>query len=249
MVNYSNSKLDTFKQCKYKYKLRYIDKIKPEIKTSIEAFMGSVVHETLYKLYGDLKKGFFNTRDKLIEFYDQEWEKEWDDTINIVRNDKEFYRNRGKDFVISYYDRFTPFNQVEIIDLETEDFLDLRNGNKYHVRIDKLCKDKNNNFFVCDYKTNNRLKTQNEVDKDRQLAMYSLWVKDHFKDANNIKLVWNFLAFNTEMVSERDDFVLTRLKNEIENEIDDIEKCEDFPPNQGILCDWCEYKKQCIMFK
>src|SRR3990167_9996538 len=101
MTDYSNSKLETFKQCKWKYKLRYVDKIQPEIKTSVEAFMGQRVHEVLFKLYDDLRKGFFNTRQRLIEFYEQKWKEEWGDNILIVKNDKKIYKKkRFKYFIV-----------------------------------------------------------------------------------------------------------------------------------------------------
>ena len=247
MTDYSNSKIETFKQCKWKYKLRYVDKIQPEIKTSVEAFMGQMVHEVLFKLYDDLRKGFFNTRQRLIEFYEQKWNEEWEDNILIVKNDKKFYKNKGENFIIDYYERFKPFNQIKIVDLETEDFLELSNGNRYHIRIDKLAKNEDT-YFVCDYKTNNRLKSQEEVDKDRQLAMYSLWVKEHFKDCKDIKLIWHFLAFKEDKVSERDDFSLVRLKNEIEDDIKEIEKEDNFETNPGVLCNWCEFRSICKEF-
>ena len=49
MAVYSNSKLSTFEQCRQKYKFQYIDKIRIPGE-SIEAFLGSRVHEALEKL-------------------------------------------------------------------------------------------------------------------------------------------------------------------------------------------------------
>mgnify|MGYP001609271620 FL=1 len=54
MTSYSHSKLGTFQQCKYKYKLQYIDKIKVDIPDTVETFMGKLVHKVLEKLYKDL---------------------------------------------------------------------------------------------------------------------------------------------------------------------------------------------------
>ena len=51
MPTYSHSRVTTFENCPYQYKLRYIDKIKPEIPTTIEAFMGGIVHQALEDLY------------------------------------------------------------------------------------------------------------------------------------------------------------------------------------------------------
>ncbi|MAG20116.1 hypothetical protein CL618_01655 [archaeon] len=64
MTCYSHSRLGTFQQCKYKYKLNYIDRIKTDLE-SIEAFMGKLVHETLEKLYKDLKFQKLNKQIKM----------------------------------------------------------------------------------------------------------------------------------------------------------------------------------------
>ena len=56
MIVYSHSKLSTFEQCPLKYKLRYIDKIKPEIEKTIEAHLGSSVHDTLEWIYNSVKE-------------------------------------------------------------------------------------------------------------------------------------------------------------------------------------------------
>ncbi|MBI5002967.1 PD-(D/E)XK nuclease family protein [Candidatus Woesearchaeota archaeon] len=47
MTTYSHSKLGTFQQCKYKYKLQYIDKVKVDVPDTVETFMGKLVHEVL----------------------------------------------------------------------------------------------------------------------------------------------------------------------------------------------------------
>ena len=62
---WSFSKLSTFQSCARKFKFRYIDKIYYN-ETSIEAFMGSMVHEALDVLYQRLKIG------KLIPLKDLE---------------------------------------------------------------------------------------------------------------------------------------------------------------------------------
>jgi len=245
MTNYSNSKLSTFQQCKYKYKLQYIDKVKVEFEDTVETFMGSLVHEALEKLYKDIKGGFLNTKERLIEFYLKNWDDNWNEEIKIVRNDANYYKILGKNFIEGYYERHKPFNQASIIGLETTDFLDLNDGNKYHIRIDRLSSDGKGSYYVCDYKTSKNMKSQRDADDDRQLAMYSLWVKQKFKDCKDVKLIWYFLAHNMEVVSERSDGQLSNLKLEIERLIKEIENCEAFPTNKSPLCDWCGFKSMC----
>jgi putative RecB family exonuclease len=55
MTIYSHSRLSCYEQCPRKYKLQYIDRIKIEVKETIELFLGKRVHETLKKLYHDLR--------------------------------------------------------------------------------------------------------------------------------------------------------------------------------------------------
>src|SRR3989338_11373830 len=250
MAQYSHSKLGTFQQCKQKYKFQYVDKVKVESKDTIETFLGSLVHKTLEKLYKDLKFQKLNTKKELLNFFKECWNKEWYDKILIVKDyTKENYFNMGIKFISDYYEHYKPFNNLTTLGIETEYRLDLDDGNQYHVRMDRLSCDKEGNYYVCDYKTNNQLKAQGELDEDRQLAMYSLWVKKNFKDCKSVKLVWYFLAFDKELVSERSDEQLTHLKKETEELIKEIETCVNFPTEVSTLCDWCKYKSICPAWK
>ncbi len=251
MSTYSHSKLGTFQQCRLKYKFQYIDKIKVDIPDTVETFMGKRVHETLEKLYKDLQYHKMNSKEELLVFFEKIWAENWDDSVLIVSSEysADNYREMGKHFVSEYYNHYTPFNHLKTLGLETEDRLTLPSGDEYHIRIDRLACDKEGTYYVMDYKTNNKLKAQEELDEDRQLAMYSLWVKQNFKDCNSVKLVWYFLAFDKEMVSERSDAQLANLKNEVVGLIAEIESCVEFPTTVSSLCSWCVYKSLCPAFK
>ncbi len=250
MATYSHSKLSTFENCKYKYKLHYVDFIKPEFKATVETFMGSRVHETLEKLYKDLKFQKENSKEDLIKYLNEKWEREWAENIIINKKEytKENYKKMAEKFVEDYYNSHKPFNDITIIGLETEDKLKLQNGSSYHIRIDKFGY-KDSTYFVCDYKTNSNLKTQEEADQDRQLAMYALWVNKKFKDAKKVVLKWHMLAFDKDVVSERTPRELEALEKETINLIKEIEKCKDFPTNVTALCNYCEYQTMCPAFK
>jgi len=249
MTSYSHSKLGTYLQCKQKYKFQYVDKIKSEYE-SVEAFMGKLVHATLEKLYQDLKFQKKNSKEDLLNHFASNWDSQWHDKIMIVKEyTAENYKDLGIKFIADYYDHYTPFNSVITLGLETQDLLPLANGNQYHVRIDRLACDKERNYYVCDYKTNSSLKPQEELDEDKQLAMYSLWVRQKYPDAKAVKLVWYFLAFDKEMISERNEVQLAQLKAQTEEIIKDIEACRDFPTTISALCDYCAYKTICPAWK
>jgi len=254
MSIYSHSRVSTFENCPYQYKLKYVDKAEPEIPETIEIFMGKRVHETLEKLYKDKKFKKLVSKATLLKFYKDNWDKEYSEDILVVKENltANNYRKMGMKFIEDYYDKYKPFNQLTILDLETQDRMTLSDGNQWHVRIDKFACDDKGNYYVCDYKTNATMKDQEEADSDRQLAMYSIWVKDKFKDAKSVKLLWHMLAFNKEVISERTPEQEKKLQEDVMQLIKKIEtatKEDDFPTNVTGLCNYCGFKSQCPSFK
>ena len=84
---YSHSRLSSFEQCPLKFKFRYIDLIKPKVHQSVEAFMGSMVHNTLEKLYKDVKFKKETSVEEMIEYFNKLWKEGWSDSIRIVRKE------------------------------------------------------------------------------------------------------------------------------------------------------------------
>jgi len=250
MTVYSHSRISTFENCPYKYKLQYIDKIKVEAPTIIEAFMGDLVHKVLEKLHRDLQLHKINSKQELLSLFKDLWEKGFSEDIIIAKKEYTWknYFTVGEHCISSYYAHYKPFDDMTVIGLETQDKLTLPDGNKWHVRIDKLGFN-GTTYYVSDYKTNSKLKTQEEADLDRQLAMYSLWVKDKFPDAEKIILKWYMLAFDKEIVSQRTEDQLESLQKEIMNLIKKIESTEEFPRKISGLCNYCVYKEICPSFK
>ena len=249
MPVYSISRIATFDKCPLKYKFCYIDKIKPEIPTTVEAFMGSRVHDALEKLYREKNLGRVMTLDRLLGYYHSSWEKKWEDSILIVKPGltADDYRRKGEEQVKDYYARHHPFDEGIIRGLETWERLALDADGEYsfHIRIDRLMEREGGLFEVHDYKCGARLDTQEKLDQDRQLAMYSLWVRERFASCKDVRLVWHFTAHGREMESRRTGEQLAALKSEILDQIRTIEAAEEFPARVSRLCDWCEYKTMC----
>jgi RecB family exonuclease len=96
------------------------------------------------------------------------------------------------------------------------------------------------------------MKEKEEADEDRQLAMYSIWVKEKFQNAKSVKLVWHMLAFNEEVMSERTDKQLEKLQEDVVQTIQRIKQAEEkkeFPAMVSRLCDWCLYQNICPEYK
>lgn len=253
MATFSHSKISAFEDCRLKYKYAYLDRIKVDIEDTVETFLGSLVHEALEKLYRDLKYAKMLSKEELLQYFNREWGKRWKDNIVIVKQEysSENYRHMGERYLSDYYNRHRPFDRGRVIGLETQNYLslDAEGKYKYHIRIDRLMDMGNGHYEIHDYKTNNALPPQDYLDRDRQLAMYSLWVRENFKDFKQARLVWHYLAFDKEMESFRSREQLEELRRNVLERIGEIEATGDFPPHVSNLCDWCLYKAICPMWK
>jgi putative RecB family exonuclease len=241
-MNYSHSKIKLFENCKLAYKFRYIDFVKVDVPTTIEMFMGNLVHQALAKLYKDNLN-----KKELVTYYTATWDKMYTEKIQITKSGftEKDYKKLGREYLETYFDEYTPFDE-EILGIETNNFLKL-GSNTYSIRIDKLFQ-KGNTYFVCDYKTNSKMMTDEEAKKDRQLAMYALWVKQQYPEAKDVMLLWNMLKFNKEVSVKKTYDQLKLVRRATIGLINEINECREFPASVSGLCDYCVYKGICPEF-
>jgi len=249
---YSHSRLESYRQCPYKFKLAYIDRISSDLE-GIEAFMGSRVHETLEKLYTDLKFCKPVSLKVLLEDYRQGWEKKWHEAVRIVREGltPDDYFALGEKCIVDYFHRYKPFDQSRTLGIEHPVKLSLDGSDHYLMKgfVDRISQPKDKVIWIHDYKTKGFLPTQPELDQDRQLAYYQIAVAQLWPDTEKVELIWHYLIFDQEIHSSRSAEDLEALKKETVALIDEIEQAVDFPAKKSGLCNWCEYQSICPQFK
>ena len=248
MVIYSHSKIKTFEQCPLRYKYKYLDKI-PEPKETIEAYLGKVVHSVLEWLYTKLKEKSVPNIDELINYYLLVWEKNYSDDLLIVRKEfsHKYYFEKGVEYLLSYYRNNFPFDK-NTLELEKKILIELDEKGIYKIQgfIDRLAFNlETNQYEIHDYKTANSLPSKEQVEKDRQLALYSIAIKELFGHEKEVILIWHYLAHNQKIISKRTNEQLQNLKKETLELIEQIEATKKFPPYISKLCDWCGYKSIC----
>jgi len=249
---YSHSKLSTYEQCKYRYKLRYIDKIPSPVEKSIEAHLGTCTHDALEWMYKEVISGRVPELNEVVEKYTSRWQEDYKDNFLIVKKDMkaEDYFNKGIKFLIDYYLKHKPFEDGTL-EMEKKVWVELDPDSEHKIigYIDRLVYNKEKKEYeIHDYKTANSLPTQEKFDLDRQLALYAIGIKQIFGENTSILLTWHYLNHNKQIFSKRTNEELNKLKKDTLLLIHEIENNNEYPTNRTILCDWCEYKQYCKEF-
>jgi putative RecB family exonuclease len=249
---FSPSKLGMYKECPRRYRYRYVDKIKSEAQ-SVEAFLGSRVHEALEELYSGVVHARLMSLEDLVRFYERRWDSEWSEAI-FLRNQhysREDWKNIGRECLSHYYFQHRSFDADKTVEVEKRIGFSLEvQGQLCRIEgfIDRLALGADGIFEIHDYKTGKSLPTQAEVDSDWQLGIYELAVRESWPDAPGVRLVWHYLRHGTSLRSRRSPEALERLKREIVSLIVAIKSDHEFPPRRNPLCDWCEYREICPLW-
>ncbi len=247
MAQYSYSKLGTYATCPLQYKFRYVDRVQLDLGPSIEAFLGSRVHDALEWLYCQVGNGMIPTLPEVVEEYHALWDAEWPDDVRIVRQGTtpEGCRQVGEKCLELYYSRHAPFDEGIVLGLEVPFQVPLENGIVLNGYLDRLTKRDGDVYEVHDYKTSSRLPTPEEAARDEQAGWYALAARERFPHARELLLVWHYLRFDERLVTTRTPEKIEELKEDIVGRVKAIEAARSFPPRESALCPWCEYFTIC----
>ena len=251
MGTHSYSALGMMDQCPKRYAFKYREKVDVGSATTIEAFMGSMVHEALEELYKAVRKGKVPTVDDVLGDVDRFWDEQWTDEV-VVRDGSsaEEYRGMAHNMVRRFVEARTPFQDGTTIGLEMK--LDVAIDPDAHYKLfgyaDRVVRVSPGHWEIHDYKTGSRLPAQADLDADRQLALYQIAVSQMYPDAVEVELVWHYLAFDMEVRSHRTPEQIEELRAETIARMRAAETCSEFPTKVGGLCGWCEYRTLCPAF-
>ena len=249
---FSHSRLSSFEDCPRKFHYRYVQKLPAETE-SIEAFAGKRVHDVLERLYQFTTRGAVPSLGRVIERFRALWEESYDPArIRIVREgaEPEQYRANGVRCLTNYYRRHYPFDHGETLGTEERVSFSLDEDDRYRVQgvIDRLVRAPDDAIEIHDYKTGQRVPRQQQLDQDRQLALYQIGVARRFDHDGPIRLVWHYLLSDQLRTSTRTPEALAALRHDTIGLIDRIRAERAFEPRTGPLCRWCEYQAICPAF-
>jgi len=231
----SNSKLNSFQQCRLKYRYRYVDKLKGHTPLNQNALnFGSYIH----KIFED---GVASTTRKELQ--------------TIADGLQENYSISGEEGRTSKcIDNFLRFNASlsETVSTEQRFEVELKKDITLNGIIDRVIKGKEGGYLVVDYKTSKREKSKVDLFQDDQLKGY-VYAVHKLYDVPIEKVVaahYYPLTDNFVSVKYSPNQINAHLKR-IVDEVWTIRKCKktDLNPSRNEFCNWCEYKTLCPVFE
>ena len=250
MPVYSHSRLRVYETCPRQYRYQYVDRVKvPEVETA-EMFLGSHVHAALEALYRSVKVGHTPTLDEVLDGYRKTWDAQWASTIRIGDPERVAadYQALGARQLGDFYARYHPFDQERTVAVERRILFPLDETRKLWMQgyIDRLSVTREGTWQIRDYKTGQWLATQQDVDADRQLALYQIGVQRHFpRHARNVELIWHYTAHDLELRSRREPEALRELEARTLGLVESIQTDTSWTLREGGHCQRCAYQPIC----
>jgi RecB family exonuclease len=241
---WSFSRLNSFIQCPYQFKLQYIDEVK-----GIQNFFaeyGSFCHEILEKYC----KNELSIFELVNEYENKYWQ-----SINFKAPPNKYvdlnqnYYNQG----LEYFENFEVFEDYKILAVEKEVSFEI-DKYKFKGYIDLLLEDKNGSLHIADHKSSDPKSKKSEKAQEyfKQMYFYSIPIFNEY-GKYPIKLhinafrkqQWFTEDFNINKVDEVKSWALETI-NKINKEIKYLPKSDRF--FCSFLCNYrnglCEYIPQ-----
>jgi RecB family exonuclease len=171
-------------------------------------------------------------------------------TVRFARPDLDtgFYLAQGDRCLENYYRAHYPFDGDETIDVEHK--VDFELGPdaqpvRFQGIIDRVVRTRDGATEIHDFKTGARVPSQQEIDADRQLALYQIALARTRGVTGAVRLVWHYVRPGVVRVSERAPEALRALESATLDLVERVRSEREFAPVPGRLCAWCEYRDGC----
>jgi hypothetical protein len=244
---YSYSKISTYKQCKFKFKLKYLDK-NFLYSANIATDFGSLVHETEEAIaiaiqnnqpinYVSLKNKFIIESRKLALKYPTEFYLK--DKSNRTYQEKVY---QYLDSAIYRLEKFMKQNpNLYIIGIEQKFEYNYDNIHSFNGSIDRAFLNKETGeILIQDIKTWSVPAQNSELKAPLQFAIYMMAAQDLWKtDPSKIKCEYDLPLCNETQPAQSPD-VIGEGRETLDKLFAGIHK-NNFKPSITALCHWCEY--------
>ena len=246
MLRLSHTSLDMFNTCGWKYKLKYIDHVKPYIPIRWALVTGVAFHNLVNKMYMECRFDY--------TFLRSMWNAEFMDALE--KESSGFSSTEGWETHLGYgyglikkFYEFAKENNYLVKPIFTEWGFEIEyNGVKIVGKVD-IAFEREDCVELLDFKSGWGNPTQEQVDNNLQLTTYSWAVRQHFNFTKPLKVGLFLPRFGVVKLSDRDEAQqlamlgqFTRFKEAVDNEA-----YSPIYPNDK--CNTCELNEHCTFFK
>lgn len=237
----SYSKMGLFENCPRAYRKLYLDRVPPKPQPFFS--FGTCIHETFEEIYDPAKPVKRPSFEEVMETYAHVWKKHREGYRDEATEER--YKADGRRQLTMYFKRFIEDKEFQTAH-SIEDYFEIPIG-KYAVmtgfidRIDKLPDD---TYEILDYKTEPTNRTQEEVDKDKQLSIY-YWACETTLGLKISKLSLFMLDHDCKITT-------TRKSEDVQKVVEHVDKIayrmiheQEFHPRKNKYCKSCDHLQDC----
>src|SRR6266446_7000100 len=241
----SPSAVNGYRTCPQRYLFGYLWSLKEGPKATLS--FGSIMHGTIKRFVGELRKGNELPFEELQRLFEMEWR-----SVGFEDEYQEAeYKKDGVEQLRAFYTAVMEAAPPRVLEQEKSFELPLENSVTIIGRMDQvnsLARDdgsavkKTKDVEIVDYKTG-KPKKDADAKKDLQLSLYALAAKEIF-EWNPVRLVFHYLQNNQVQVTTRDAKQLDEAQKVVQEAAADI-RAGEFPAKPGFVCRNCAYKPIC----
>jgi DNA helicase II / ATP-dependent DNA helicase PcrA len=231
----SPSAVDNYRKCPQQYLFGYLWSLKQGPKATLS--FGSLMHGTIKRFLGELRKGNKLSSEELQSLFEMEWR-----SVGFEDDYQEAeYKKDGIEQLRVFHAAMIDA-PPQMIEQEKTFALPLENNVTVIGRIDQVNSLGGNDVEIVDYKTG-KPKKDAEAREDLQLSIYALATREIF-EWNPVRLIFHYLRNNQIQVTTRDAKQLDEAQRIVQEVAADI-RAGDFPARPGFVCRNCAYKLIC----
>ncbi len=248
----SASSIGTYVECSLMYKFAKIDKIPVEYTGDALKF-GSAIHLTLEKYYLEKQTGVNLPLKDVQDIFESHWRDIAEDKDDIEYTKGNTFTSLlmlGLDMLLVWHNKSSQ-NNYEIIGVE-QAFEFYIPGIDIPIigAIDLLEKDEGGVIIITDHKTAGRAYSKDDIDKNQQLTLYQMAIREMGYDGQDILLKFDTLIKGRvprfeQYWTVRSHLAEHRFIKKALQVWDGIQKGVFIPNDTSWKCGYCNYKEVC----
>jgi RecB family exonuclease len=235
----SPSKINCFQSCPLKYKMKYIERVPKESRPTPNLSFDRSIHFALREFHENYKKSQFK-KNPFRQILNKYWIKDGYADIE----EEERFKVRANMFLEDYFNSLSGEEKPVMFEVSAR-----WNWNNIDtvVQIDRIDELPDGKLEIIDYKTGKKVPDERVLNEDASLL--NMFLAANQKWPGRIaKVSYHYLSNNQRysLTPSEEDIKAHKVKTA--QLVEQINKNE-FEPNKGSLCAWCEFYGPCPEWK